>query len=448
MPCRCFSFIVLFYLLGNNCYSQQDTTYRGLPVVPFEEFKADTKTYSPHSLVPVEKKSTFRATLQSRARAFDFFRTMAVIAEPTTVSFLPLDWTVYDRHALQKKPLVLNADVRTPITLGGKGWGMHTIHILPHFKVRIFQDDTVRHSDRSMPVRTPSYLPGVIWYFSHLKLWTRAPVNNSLEGYYGGIHVFHHSNGQDGPEFLDLNTIRRLRLNNVQTGELNTYNGNFSETIVFDFIVGGVYEFYRKRNDPKSSAAKEKSETAKLPQARTTTVAPHQPNHMFYWRASYEWHEKKHLTNRSFIIDGKESVYGRDRFNLHVGYSFIPTYRDLILNDLKDAYVAVTPFASKEFIRITLSTNYLTNTDYHVGDLSQRTKVPFWDIGKRLNASLTGYWRLTGAPNAALFLQASRIGSDNYNIYFQQSYWQFRGGIAMAFFKYPMKEDTNILNEY
>lgn len=100
--------------------------------------------------------------------------------------------------------------------LGAPRYYMLTGHIIPHYyvfpkhwrvglvispqvKVRVI-------SDKSYPVRTPSYIPGGTMYFK-LSL-------DTIRYKYLSLAVFHHSNGQDGPP---LNA----------DGTINTYNGNF-----------------------------------------------------------------------------------------------------------------------------------------------------------------------------------------------------------------------------
>jgi hypothetical protein len=68
--------------------------------------------------------------------------------------------------------------------------------------------------------------------------------------------------------------------------------------------------------------------------------------------------------------------------------------------------------------------------------------VKFLDAGKRLNVWVTAYWIMPQTRSSALFAQAGYYGSDNYNIYFAQSLWQFRFGLAFGVFNDSVEKDN------
>jgi hypothetical protein len=416
------SFFLYLFLPLLQCHAQDINLFKGRPVIPYLTPNAKKEADS----IKISLLQQLRDDdLKKRSLSLDFFNVMNSIAEPSTISFYGLDYTHNSDKIYQKKPFVLNADVQVPISIGGKKWGMKTLQLIPKFKVRILQNDNQK-GDSSLPVRTPSYIPGGYFYWSIPSLWKRNDSTQKLDGWFAGIHIFHHSNGQDGNEF-------------TPDGKINFYNGNFSELIVGELLIGHISEYYSKKTVPTSRGNTKLDSTGKVrPRSRTIQTGLKNPNRIFYWRLGFEWHERKHMTNESFR---KYNLYGRNRINFQLGYSKIPTYVDIILNSSGTAYYAVTPSQSKESWRLIFNANYIADFTYNTGNENFQKKVGVLNFAKRLNIYGTAYRRIPGAPYAAIFFEAGYYGSDPYNIYFQQSFWQARAGLALAFFKYPKSGD-------
>ncbi|NQU55337.1 MAG: hypothetical protein HQ522_22705 [Bacteroidetes bacterium] len=353
-----------------------------------------------------------------RNQTSDFFNTQLVLAEPSTISskYFFLDKTFNSEAALQKKDFVLNADIQIPIGLGGPLWNIRkigwlsTVQIIPHFKVRIFDNDN-KMGDKSLPVRTPSYIPRLTYYGTHKSLWRIKAISH-----YWGISGYHHSNGQDGNEFNENGTV-------------NIYNGNFGEQLVFDFIYGGLYT-----SNPVRYKIGRKGIKVKKRKPNKMIYYSEKVVHDIYWKVIYEYHSKS-LTNKSFK---DHSLYGRNRLNLQIGYIKAPIYITKVFSNTNSGeWHEITQQETKELFRFILNTNYILDNKYSNGDLNSTEQVTIINLQKRLNIYLTGYLRIRGTPYSALFLQAGYWGTDNYNIYFQQSLWQIRAGLALSFFKYP-----------
>jgi len=412
-----FFFLFFSFSLSHLCFSQtKRITYSEV-----ESGKVDS-----NQLSEIEQRLDYRNS------SLDFHNTMRRIAEPSTISFLGLDHTFQLDRSQQKKMFMLNADVQMPITLGGKVWytgakkgnpAFHTFHIIPQFKVRIFQDDP-KFDDRSFPVRTPSYLPGITYFYSKKKKWTprskdeNGLVNNYQKGIFYGLRIFHHSNGQDGAEF-------------TPDGELNVYNGNFGENIIPEFIIGGVRE----------------SKTAKLGgrffdfsriKAVEKFLGPESlvPNRHMYWKLGFEPHIKEvfGFETTSPPFDSLD-IYGRYRLNGQLGVAIIPSFVELL--KIGDTEVVVAKEREKEMLRLILNFNYILDRKYYGGGINDLKKIGFFNLKKRLNLYATLHVRIIGAQHASCFIQFGYFGSDNYNIYFQQSLFHLRAGISMAFYKYP-----------
>ena len=411
--------------------SQNEDTFRGLPVVHLDDSVAI-------KLLSDEKRKDLKRALERRSNALEFFKMMRQLAEPSTISFFGTDKTWYTDSKYQKKLFLLNGDLQTPIALGGRRWTikdkvfwgkrtlMNTLHIVPRFKVRIFKDDFAKFRDTSSSVRTPSYLPAITWYLANEKKWKQEKDKPGRKKYtasrFFGIKLFHHSNGQDGDEF-NLN------------GTVNFYNGNFGENLVPEFIIGGIREY-----DARPFFLFKKRKSEKQPDAKT---APGKAKRLFYWKASLEPHFKEvfgiPLTNA--VFDSLD-LYGRYRVNLQLAWSVIPRYRELIRSG--DCYIQVTEGEERELFRLLLDFSFIADPKYNTGDRNKRKRVKWFGLDKRMNLYATLFWRITGAPNASLFAQFGYWGSDPYNIYFQQSLFQLRGGISMAFYKFPDSGDLKL----
>jgi hypothetical protein len=255
------------------------------------------------------------------------------------------------------------------------------VHLTPRYKVRIFRDNELL-GDSSSAVRTPSYMPGGSIYV-RLK-----PMDDAQRNiYYSSLSVFHHSNGQDGDEFVD--------------GRINTYNGNFS-TNYFE----PAFHF-RKRNKF-------------IDVIRRDTVF-HQPDDYFdfYGRIGYEIHFN--------TTDTLKSSYGTQRLNITLGLVEVIKRTDKFEN---------TPYY-RERNRLVFNSTLITGPR----DRS------FSSIKKRLNFDLSYYLRILSSPNTALFTSAGYYGSDPYNIYYMDSYWFVRAGLSFGFFVAPITKGDKTLNK-
>jgi hypothetical protein len=204
---------------------------------------------------------------------------------------------------------------------------------------------------------------------------------------YFSFSFFHFSNGQDGNEFRNEE-------------ELNTYNGNFST----NYIEPAFH--FRRRN-----------KLANVFKGREF----YQPEDYFdfYGRIGVELHFN--TTNEL------KSSYGRQRINLTLGLVEVLRRSDKYEN---------IPFY-RERNRFVLNTTFIAGSrDHGMNKLS-----------KRINFDLNYYWRVPSSPNTALFLTTGYYGSDPYNIYYMDSYWFARAGIAFGFFVSPLTRGEKEVNK-
>jgi hypothetical protein len=366
---------------------------------------------SPEPVVSTSVQTKF----DRRQRNFDFYRNLQTMQDPSYVTPF-LSWT-RNNMGYDKKNFVLDADLQIPISIGGKRFGLNTIQVIPRFKVRIFQNDLNvplhEGGDESLPVRTPSAMPGIAYYFSTKSLWKSHEARSKS---FFGIYAFHHSNGQDGSEYDE------------KTGKINVYNGNFGENLVFEFLfgqrfTGSINYLDVDTNNPHIKTPK-LGEVFKIVWGKKVD---------WYYKVGYEEHFKG-LTNAYFL---KKNMYGRHRLNAYGGAMFMSEIRDYITDKQQNSYQFCSwgPSETIERWRLTWNMNYILDSEYYRGEtVTTLNKVKVNDIKKRLNLWLTAYHIIGRSKFAAIFAQAGYFGSDNYNIYFNESLFHFKLGFAFGFF--------------
>jgi hypothetical protein len=275
-----------------------------------------------------------------------------------------------------KKWYILSSDIIPQFVIGGR-WMPFPIHFTPRFKARILRNNH-KEGDSSFPVRTPSFMPGATIYFP--MTYKR---EEDLKIRFGSLSVFHHSNGQDQPEFKT-------------NGEINTYNGNFSTNYVEPAF------YFRNR----------KSFNAKKERFRCNDGSSGYLD--VYGRIGGEFH---FLTAANL-----RNSYGKTRVNGQLGWIWVKNYSEHInkIDVGRECYL-------KETDRFVLNTTFITGN---------RTRG-LNKFEKRINLDANYYVRIPTSPNAAGFLCLGYYGSDPYNIYYENNYFYFRMGLALGFFVYP-----------
>lgn len=348
----------------------------------------------------------------------DFHEIMRIIANPSTNSaFSNVRWVT---DGYQKKPFVLDSDINIPIAIKIPGY-FSTIHIIPRFKFRIFQNDLdfpYQNGDQSLPVRTPSAMPGIAYYFTTKKAWDGSATSSLLRNKYFGIYAYHHSNGQDGPEIDTAND------------NVNLYNGNFSEGLVFEFIWGGKKIYVSEDNPDYFDLINLKLLENNRP-GKSLTVKPSLARKELYWRIGYEWHPKA-LTNAVF---DELNLLSRYRMTYNISLLQMPTKVKYIGDGQK--WCLLEKEKPYEKWRHVLHGSFALDHNYYRGNISNREQISLFNLSKRLNIHYTCYYVLGESKHTALFGQIGYVGSDDYNIYLNESYFNLRCGIAFAFFHQP-----------
>lgn len=356
----------------------------------------------------------------------DFHKSMNSLRRPSTISSLTN--FRHHIHGYQKKPFIMDGDLNLPIAIKGPKWGktLHTFQVIPRFQFRIFQNDEdfpYGKGDTSNPVRTPSAMPGFAWYMTLTNLWedSHDPINDYKHDIYWGIYAYHHSNGQDGEE-LDISLPNTTRV--------NLYNGNFGEQLVFEPTIGGRIHFVSTPDDD-IKGGKRMGETRNL----FTGM-----DRVLYWQFSYEWRPDT-WTNEVFDT---YNIYGKNRVKFLFTLQALPTLIEQLF-DGKD-YIDVTDELRYERRRHTLELNYIVDNNYASGNVTALEDVGLFDVSKRLNINYTFHFIPYFTKNLGLFAKLGYTGSDEYNIYFQDSFWHSSIGFSFAFFDQPEWQNINDTN--
>jgi hypothetical protein len=298
----------------------------------------------------------------------DFQKTIEGSLNPSMLS----GTRFFDYHSGIKKPFLFNGNFNYGFTIFGKQKKsfIHLLQFNPEINIRIFQND-VAYFDKSKPVRTPSYIPKISYYFSNSKLWD----TNKKSSLFFGVKALHHSNGQDGWEFDYTDSV------------VNIYNGSFSESLFFQILIGGKTKLINNENNLV----------------------------YFIWKSGFEWHPV-YFSNEKFH---KFGLYGGNRLLFNSFFQF--KKRNDFLTQI-------------EKFRIQLNAEYISDVSFYKGNLKHSEKIKLNEFDKRLNLSLSGFYNLTKLNHIAVFCQLAYFGSDNYNIYFQQSMFVARLGLAFGNF--------------
>jgi hypothetical protein len=291
-----------------------------------------------------------------------------------TLVYSPLSYVCppYFDLGSPKKYYILSADIIPEFIISSSRIPV-SIRLTARYMVRILHNDEAA-GDTSLPVRTPSFMPGATVFIPLNKVYKRS---EKLD--YAGISLFHHSNGQDGPEFHS-------------DGSFNLYNGNFSTN-----YIEPSYHFRRRKY-------------------LTDTVITKKPSASYndiYGSVGVEFHFG--------TADALKSSYGEQRLNIMLGFLNVINH--------SEKYHGSKPgpqYYGENF-------RFVFHSTFVAGHRDKGLSA----FDKRINADINFYWRLKGSPNTSLFTGTGYYGSDPYNIYYANSYFFIRAGIALGFFIAP-----------
>ena len=308
--------------------------------------------------------------------------------------FADLSWVSppFFDHGSEKGWYILSADISPHFFIGGERMPF-VIGLTPRYRVRIFRNNE-KFQDSSLPVRTPSLMPGLTFYLPLQR--TEASVYKNRD--YLSIAVFHHSNGQDG------NTFKT-------NGEFNLSNGNFST----NYIELGFNRNRRVKRSPvnnKFTCDPEPDDCNQCPPQFPTGYYDH------VVKIAIEQHFGTAFEQRG--------SYSRTRLNLKYMFIDVRNWRWLVGEGKPKKQTGRCYL--KELNRI------IVNASLNADKLDK----PYSSLHKRINLELGAYSRIA-AGNTAVFLMTGYYGNDPYNIYYSKDYFFIRAGLALGFFVHTSK---------
>ena len=290
-----------------------------------------------------------------------------------------------------KGSYLVSADIRPHFFIGSERFRW-AFAFTPRYKVRIFQDNAAQ-GDSSLPVRTPSFMPGGILYI---------PLNLGDPNVYKDIQFlsvafFHHSNGQDHRTFLS-------------NGQFNLYNGNFSTNF---FEVGYTKNWRTPSSQNVTFECRNSSDPCK-----TNYPTGYKD---YVWKIALEQHFGTAFEQRG--------TYGRTRLNSNFQFIRVNNFR----------WLSKTSNPNRDDCQ--LCSCYLKERFRIVGDIAvnlDKLEKPFNSLDRRINFEASFLYRVA-AGNTALFASTGFYGNDPYNIYYSHKYAFFRVGLALGMYVHTLK---------
>ncbi len=264
---------------------------------------------------------------------------------------------------------VINANINLNFFVLPKHWRVGVV-INPKFKMRMFL------SQPSAPIRTPSNMVGITVFTHITNKYNPYDFDSPWLNRYKIVSAsfFHHSNGQDKGSYN-------------RDGTINIRTGNFAVNFLkADFMIG--------RN--KIIEDTTKNYFIKLGYQHDFIIDEFTPKG-----------ERKEL----------EGDYGQDRINFEFSFSKVCPRKEKVKNSesLKES--------DKQFWRAVIDGSLVFPTN----------GVRFDKFSDCFNIEGKIYWKIPYTPNFMLMSSLGWLGHDYYNIYFNESTFIFRIGIAAAF---------------
>ncbi len=305
------------------------------------------------------------------------------------LSFSDISWASLPGcdQGSKKGSYILSSDIQPHFTIGGEKTRF-AILLTPRFKFRIFRNNP-EFGDSSLPVRTPSAMPGATIFYP-LRL-VRSPYQDLN---YVSLKFFHHSNGQDGNEF--------------NGNKVNEYNGNFS-TNFFEAVFHINKRWKLGVTDPNFCNTTDTCDNVDMPVGYQDFVG------------------SIGLEQHFGTADSLVPTYGETRINIKTALIKVTNWK-LTVKQKKGDPMAVGRCYKKEKWRLLLD----------ISTIVDGVDAPMNKIEKRINVEASFLLRFLGG-NTSAYIAAGYYGSDPYNIYYQNNYWFARIGIALGNFLFTSK---------
>ncbi len=273
--------------------------------------------------------------------------------------------TFFEQGHPDGRQYILNGNIVPHYYVFPRHWKVNFV-LTPQVIVRIIANQN------SLPVRTPSFIPGGNFYFNI------SQDRDSVRYKYMNVGAFHHSNGQDGPP---LNS----------DGSINLYNGNFST----NYLVIGL-NWGRNAN-----------------------------NRNDYKKIELELHS-------GLLKIGDEPAY-RDRFGkARINFHLARSINGYVKRKNLDEFLGVKKFYT---YKQRTSSKARHPSEEHTRLVIDGTIVldnirATWN--QHFNIEFKYYVKFQGSENTSAFLSFGYRGVDKYNVYFCEPYPYIGVGIAAS----------------
>lgn len=288
-------------------------------------------------------------------------------------------------------PYVLSADLPVPLVILNNPDSRFMATIMPRIKLRIF-DNSVVHvnndsTDASNPIRTPSFIPGVMFNYSFKAIETEENIIQPSILW----SIEHHSNGQDGPVFDKDGQI------DIPDRKFNIINGNFAKDIYGKVALGLTKVNFNTKLDKTSLFY--------------DFFYRLSANDNSFWKRNYT---KEKFTILSYFFELEYPIYGRQEETL----GYVPAWYFSTRGVIDQYFIGKI---NKDFAN-TFSMSF--NLDVALGKLNLNHPM------NRVNFEYQYHFRFPFFKNTYLMLNFGYKGIDDYNIYFEDSYWF--GGVGLS----------------
>jgi hypothetical protein len=295
----------------------------------------------------------------------------------------------YARMNVEGKPSnVINANIVMNFFVLPKHWRVGAV-VNGKFRMRMFTDQP------SAPIRTPSNMAGITFFTntspnfdSRTNIENRKRINTYYKIF--SASIMHHSNGQDSSSYNPDGSI------DLRTGNFGV---NFWELA---YMVG--------RRDTASGF---------------NNFARLGFQHDYIIDDFSEENQKKQL----------EGQYGQDRINFQVSFSRkkdFKTKKDKqkererpvrnTRKSTKNEHLVSLKEAYKNYWRFVIEGSWVLETN----------GVQFEKLNQAINIEAKYYWKIPYTPNFMFMGSFGWLGHDYYNIYFEESTFILRAGIAAS----------------
>ena len=284
---------------------------------------------------------------------------------------------------------ILTADIKPYFYLFDQEHRNWSLAAVPRFNIRML-------NEFSKPVRTPSYMPGLVGELKIAKGWLKSDFVGAR------LSVFHHSNGLN--DTINKNTPHDMEFD--ETKFFNRFDGGFST----NYIELGLS--FTQRNKQSRSP-------------------------------------RNFITKSAINLLNGQGISEKATINSIANYYFALRHNPCIgINPELPGRYPITQFVGQyQIVNALLKPNNFLREYERIefnfeANLSPMDKTPNFKFINRFNISATYYLspKFFGKASGSFFFEVGYKGQDDYNIYLEDNFYYTKLGVAFGP-KYSRKEN-------